>query len=382
MEFLTTIWNAIYSGGSYILPFLFVLGLVIVIHELGHYLAARSVGVHSEVFSVGFGPELFGFTDRRGTRWRFAAVPLGGYVKFLGDEDASSSTVDRSSLQKLSPEMLARSFPAQSVLKRSWIVFAGPFSNFILAIFVFAVLFMSVGKDLLAPRIDNVIAGSAAEMGGMKAGDLVLKIDGQPIESFSDMTRVVSINANKPLLFKLERAGAEVDVTITPTLKEKKTPFGIERNGFLGVSRSAKPEDVRHVRYGLVDSVVLGAGETWFIIERTLSYIGGLIMGTEKADQLSGPIRIAQISGEMASYGFAPLFQLVAILSVSIGFLNLLPVPILDGGHLVFYFFEWVLGKPVSDKVQEYGFKIGFALVILLMVFATWNDVWHLVSLG
>lgn len=381
MDVLSALSGFFGGVAGYGLPFLFVLGVVIIIHELGHYWAARSVGVKSEVFSVGFGPELFAFVDRRGTRWRLALIPLGGYVKFLGDDDASSSTVSADALSRLTDDERRHSFPAQNVARRSWIVFAGPLANFILAIVVFAALFMSVGKEVLAPRVDAVLPGSAAEAAGIKSGDLFLSADGKNVNSFQELQRIISINAGNAIPVTLERGGAEVKLTVTPVLKEQKTPFGVQRSGVLGVSRSAQPTDVRYEKYGLVDAARLAVAETWFIVERTGAYISGLIMGTEKADQLSGPIRIAQISGELASYGFAPLIQLTALLSVSIGLLNLLPVPMLDGGHLVFYALEALRGKPVSERVQEWSFRAGFALVICLMLFATWNDILHLLSL-
>ena len=305
-------------GGSflgYALPFLFVLTIVVFFHELGHFWVARRCGVKIDAFSIGFGPELFGFYDRHGTRWRFAAIPLGGYVRFFGD-DSAASTPDQTALSRMDADERKQSFFYKPVAQRAAIVAAGPIANFILAILIFAGIFMFYGK--------------------------------------------------------------QIALSATPTLDEHKDRFGnVTRIGRLGITGLMDPP----VRVGPLAALSLGAAETWFVVDRTFSYIGGIFAGRESADQLGGPLRIAQVSGQVASISFTALMHLTAVLSVSIGLLNLFPVPMLDGGHLLFYAYEALRGRPLSEKAQEMGFRIGLALVIMLMVFATWNDLIHFASL-
>jgi len=379
-DFLSGI-NALGGGVlAYLVPFLFVLTLVVVFHELGHFLVARRCGVRVLVFSIGFGPELFGFNDRHGTRWKLSAIPLGGYVKFFGDENAAS-VPDQAALAAMSEEERRHSFIHQPVARRAAIVVAGPLANFLLAIAIFAALFMIFGKPSTSPRVDAVQPGSAAEAAGFKPGDMVLTIDGRPIESFPDMQQVVSTSAGEALTFEVDRGGVKVTLKATPTLRESKDRFGnVHRIGVLGITRSPSPDDTHFQPVGPLKAVELGAQRTWFVVDRTLSYIGGVISGREAADQLGGPIRIAQVSGQVATEGLPSLFSLAAVLSVSIGLLNLFPVPLLDGGHLLFYGIEAVRGKPLSERAQEVGFRIGLAIVVMLMIFATYNDLLHLAA--
>lgn len=366
---------------GYIIPFLFVLTLVVFFHELGHFWVARRAGVRVLTFSLGFGPEIAGFTDRHGTRWRLAAVPLGGYVRFFGDEDAAS-TPDAGRLAQMTPAERRESFFFQPVGWRAAIVAAGPIANFLLAIAIFSIVFMVFGKQVTAPRVDQVNPGSAAEVAGFKPGDLVLEIDGTKVESFADMQRIVGSRAGERLAFTVERGDRQVELDATPELKEVKDPFGnVHRTGLLGISRSLAAGDVTVRRYGPVEAVGLGVQETWFVVARTFDYLGGLIAGRESADQLGGPIRIAQVSGQVATFGIGALLSLAAVLSVSIGLLNLFPIPLLDGGHLLFYAFEAIRGRPLSARTQDIGFRIGLALVLMLMIFATWNDVLHIAAM-
>jgi regulator of sigma E protease len=370
------------GGGfiGYVVPFLFVLTLVVFFHELGHFLIARRCGIRVLVFSIGFGPELFGFNDRYGTRWKVSAVPLGGYVKFLGDENAASAT-DHKAVAAMSEADKKQAFIHKGVGARAAVVAAGPIANFLLAIAIFAGIFMTVGKQSTSARVDTVVADSAAAAAGFMPGDLVLSIDGRKIENFSDMQRIVSISAGAPLSIEIERGGVHQTLKATPALKEVKDAFGnVHRMGVLGISRSMAPGDVKVQRVDPLTAVVLGAEETWFVVDRTLSYIGGIFAGRENADQLGGPIRIAQVSGQVATAGFVPLIHLAAVLSVSIGLLNLFPIPLLDGGHLLFYLIEAVRGRPLSERAQEVGFRIGLAIVVMLMIFATFNDILHLAT--
>lgn len=381
MDVLTGMGSLGSSIIGYIVPFLFVLTLVVFFHELGHFWVARRAGVRVLTFSLGFGPEIAGFTDRHGTRWRLAAVPLGGYVRFFGDEDAAS-TPDERKLSQMSAAERRESFFYQPLRWRAAIVAAGPIANFILAIVIFALVFMIFGRQVTQPRVDQITPASAAERAGFQTGDLILSIDGTPIESFSDMQRVVGASAGQQLTFVVDRGGADVTLTAIPELKEMKDSFGnVHRLGLLGISRSLAAADVTTRRYGPVEAVGMGAQETWFVVTRTFDYLGGVISGRESTDQLGGPIRIAQVSGQVATHGIGALLSLAAVLSVSIGLLNLFPIPLLDGGHLLFYAVEAVRGRPLSPRTQDIGFRIGLAIVLMLMVFATWNDVLHLAAM-
>jgi len=380
MEFLGAMGGATGSLLGYVIPFLAVLTVVVFVHELGHFLVGRWCGVGVTAFSVGFGPEIVGFTDRQGTRWKLSAIPLGGYVKFAGDIN-SASVPDADALAQMSPQERAISFHHKPVWKRAAIVAAGPIANFLLAITLFAAMAYINGQQVLAPRIEAVQPGSAAERAGFQPRDLVLSIDGQPISGFGEMQRIISASAEDTLEFTVERGGREVVLTAVPDLKETQTPFGKQRIGLLGLQASRSPEDVRTVTFGPVDSIGFGIRETRYVVERTMTYISRLIVGREYADQLSGPLRIAQVSGTVASLGgVAALVSLVAVLSVSIGLINLFPIPLLDGGHLLFYAIEALRGRPLSDRAQEIGFRIGLAIVVMLMLFATWNDIVHLGS--
>ncbi len=370
------------GGGfvGYIIPFLFVLTLVVFFHELGHFLIARRAGIRVLVFSIGFGPEIFGFNDRRGTRWKLAAIPLGGYVKFLGDENAASAT-DHAAVAKMSATEKREAFIHKSVGARAAVVAAGPIANFLLAIVIFAGIFMFYGKQSTSARVDTVAADSAAATAGFKPGDLVVSIDGRKIENFADMQRIVSTRAGETLAIEIERGGVNQTLKAVPALKEMKDAFGnMHRIGVLGISRSMAPGDMKVERVNPLAAVWMGAEETWFVVERTLAYIGGIVAGREAADQLGGPIRIAQVSGQVATAGFVPLLHLAAVLSVSIGLLNLFPIPLLDGGHLLFYLIEAIRGRPLSERAQEMGFRIGLAIVVMLMIFATFNDILHLAT--
>jgi regulator of sigma E protease len=370
------------GGGvvGYLVPFLFVLSLVVFFHELGHFLVARWCGVRILVFSIGFGPEIVGFNDRYGTRWKIAAIPLGGYVKFFGDENAASMP-DAERLAGMDESEKSQSFVFQPVAKRAAIVVAGPMANFLLAIIIFAGIFILYGKQSMTARVDTVQADSAAAAAGFQPGDLVVAINGGAIGDFADMQRVVSESAGEPLTITVDRKGTQVVLKATPALKEIKDNFGnVHRIGILGITRSTAAEDLKFQPVPPPQAVWMGVQETWFVIDRTLSYIGGVVVGREAADQLGGPIRIAQMSGQVATAGFVALIHLAAVLSVSIGLLNLFPIPLLDGGHLLFYSIEALRGRPLSERAQEVGFRIGLAIVLMLMIFATFNDIVHLAT--
>ncbi len=356
-----------YTG--WIVPFLFTLTVIVFFHELGHFLVARWCGIRVLVFSLGFGPEIAGFTDRLGTRWKLSAIPLGGYVKFFGDEN-EASVPDPATLAAMSEEERKQSFFGQSVGRRAAVVVAGPLTNFILAIVLFAAVFMVVGKQIAVPRVSAVEAGSPAATAGFQPGDLVTAIDGRKIDNFVDMQRVVGFAGGHPLTIVVDRGGVPITLTATPELRGGR--------GILGVTRSNQPGDVRVESVSPLDAVKLGVDKTWFIVDTTLSYIRDVFVGRQSADQIGGPIGIARISGQVAELGWGALIDFIGVISVSIGLLNLFPVPLLDGGHLLFYLIEAVRGRPLSERAQEVGFRIGLAIVVMLMIFATVNDILHL----
>ncbi|HEY5082049.1 MAG TPA: RIP metalloprotease RseP [Bauldia sp.] len=363
---------------GYVVPFLFVLTIVVFFHELGHFLVARWCGVAVKTFSIGFGPELIGFTDRTGTRWRISAIPLGGYVRFLGDGSEMSNT-DREAIAAMPVAERMRTFAGKGVGARAAIVAAGPIANFILAVVIFAGIFSIVGQQTVTPRVDTVIAGSPAEKAGVQAGDIVVSVNGSAISSFTDLQRIVGFASGEALTLVLKRGDADVTVTATPERKEVTDSFGNkQRLGVLGISRDQKSTDVVTQRYSVPAAAWAGIKETWFITDHTLGYLFGVATGRESADQLGGPIRVAEVSAQVATLGFVALLNLAAILSVSIGLINLFPVPMLDGGHLLYFAFEAARGRPLSERVQDIGFRIGLAAVLMLMIFATWNDIIHL----
>ncbi|MBB4040855.1 regulator of sigma E protease [Microvirga flocculans] len=380
MDFITMIGGATGSLFLTLISFLVVLTVVVFIHEFGHFWVGRLCGVGVTAFSIGFGPELFGWTDKKGTRWKICAIPLGGYVKFVGDLNAAS-VPDQGQLDQMPLEQRAISFPHQSVAKRAAIVAAGPIANFVLAIAIFAGFNYFSGRLVLEPRIEAVQPGSAAEKAGFQPKDLILTVDGRTIETFADMQLIVSSSAGEPLDFTVERSGQVVSLTATPNFVERTSPFGKQRIGLLGVEASRDPSAIKRLTYSPWGAVKSAVVETWNLVERTLNFVRRLVMGVESADQLSGPIGIARASGTAFDVGGVySLVSLIGFMSVSIGLINLFPIPLLDGGHLLFYAIEAVRGRPLSEKAQEIGFRIGFALVAMLMLFATWNDLVHLGS--
>jgi regulator of sigma E protease len=368
------------GGGvaAYLIPFLFVLSLVVFFHELGHFLVARLCGVRILVFSIGFGPEIIGFNDRHGTRWKIAAIPLGGYVKFFGDENAGSAP-DTPRLETMTEGERQQSFFFQPIWKRAAIVVAGPMANFVLAIAISATLFMLYGKQTMSPRVDTVQSGSPAAAAGFQPGDLVVTIDGKPIDNFEDMQRIVSESAGDTLKITVDRNGIQVLLTAVPALKEEKDLFGnVHRMGILGIQHAPTPDEAKFQPVSPPRAVWMAVQETWAVVDQTLTYIGGVVTGHKSADQLSGPIGIARVVGQAATISFTFLVHIAAVISVSIGLLNLFPIPLLDGGHLLFYSIEALRGRPLSDRAQEVGFRIGLAIVLMLMIFATFNDIVHL----
>ena len=382
-EFFLHSFNTLGHGLiGYIIPFLFVLTIVVFFHELGHFLVARWAGVKVLTFSLGFGPELVGFNDRHGTRWKISAIPLGGYVKFFGDESEASTPASAETLAGMTEEERAGSFHHKKVGPRAAIVAAGPIANFILAIVIFTCLFTFFGKPSTTARVDKIEAGSAAaarRLPGRRRRHRDRWQDHRQLLRHA-AHRQHSCRRHADLHHQARRFHAAAAAR-TPELREVKDPFGnAHRLGILGITRATAPGDVVTERVDPATALWLGVKETWFVIDRTLAYIGGVFTGREAADQVGGPLRIAQISGQVATIGLAALIHLAAVLSISIGLLNLFPVPLLDGGHLLFYAVEAVRGRPLSERAQEMGFRIGLGLVLMLMVFATYNDILHLAA--
>ena len=376
MSFLSNF--SLWSAGTWIVPFLVVLGVVVFVHEMGHFLVARFFGVTVDAFSIGFGPEIFAFIDRYGTRWRLAVIPLGGYVKFKGDDNAAS-VPSREDLGRLSEEERRGNFHAKPVAQRAAVVAAGPIANFILAIFILTFWFIFVGKAILEPRVETIEPGSAAEAAGIKPGDLIVGIGGSRVQSFDEVQRVVVMSAGTELDVTVERGGVEIPLKATPRLKETTDKFGNSMKiGLLGIARPTKREDVVMHTYDPVSAFSMSLSETWFWMKQPLVFIERLSTGNASADDLGGVIRIAELSRDVASVSVVELFRWIAIISINIGLMNLFPIPLLDGGHLLFYGIEAIRGRPLSERTLEIGFRIGFALVIMLMIFATRNDVIHL----
>ena len=365
-----------------IIPFLIVLTIIVFFHELGHFLVARSVGIKVVTFSLGFGPELFGFYDRYGTRWKVSAVPLGGYVKFFGDENAAS-VPDHEAAAAMSEAERRVSFVHKGVGARSAVVVAGPIANFILSVLLFAAIFISAGRPIVPARIDEVVSDSAAAAAGLQAGDLVVAIDGRPVSGFTDMQRIVAGSAGRTLTLTIDRGGAREDIKATPTA----TTFC---NAVLGIKKT-RADEVSFQTERPDAALALGVRETYFVVERSLCFVAGVFVGRESASQLGGPIGIAKAAGDAWTTGLdnggigaaiAQLIYLSAFLSASIGLLNLFPIPLLDGGHLLFYAIELVRGRPLSERAQEFGFRIGLAIVVVLMLFATKNDILARLGIG
>ena len=356
------------------LAFLFVLTVVIFVHELGHFLVARWCGVRVKTFSIGFGKEIFGFNDRYNTRWRLAWIPLGGYVKFLDDENGAS-VPSREALQRMSTAEREGAFQTKPLASRAAIVAAGPIANFLLAILVFALTFTFVGVNVTAPRVDELVADGAAARAGFKAGDVIVSIEGQKIEAFADMQRIVSASADNELTFGVDRSGTLlVHQGHARTARDLRSVRQQAQGRRHRHQAQCHPAGMAVQDYGPVEAVGLAVKESYYIVSRTLGYLYDVVTRRESGDQLGGPLRIADISGQVASLGFLALINLTAVLSVSIGLINLFPIPLLDGGHLMFYAIEAVRGRPLSERAQEVGFRIGLAIVLLLLVYTTYQD--------
>ncbi len=356
--------------------FLFVITIVVFFHELGHFIVARWCGVRVEAFSIGFGREIFGFTDRKGTRWKLSWIPLGGYVRFLGDADVSSrpdpNVMREYEERRLSgagdPEIFGEPMHTKPVLQRALVAAAGPVANFILAIVIFAAVLLSTGKPASPPVVEAVTKGSAAELAGIRPGDSILKVGNVAVKDFSELQRIVSASAGQQLQLTIIRDRSQLVIPVVPSKIEGSDDKGAKYTfGRLGIRDTL-------VSVGLGEALAGGVNQTWFIIAQTGSYVGKIFTGRESADQLHGIVGIGEVSSEAAQIGFMALLSLAGLMSVSIGLVNLLPIPVLDGGHLLYYGCEAVLGRPLGERAQEVGFRLGLAFVLCLMLLATFND--------
>ncbi len=357
------------GGLGYIVPFLIVLTILVFVHELGHYLIARWNKVRVDVFSIGFGPELFGWSDRAGTRWKISALPLGGYVKMFGEGDIG--TAEGGVPTEMSAAERAVSFKHKRLPQRAAVVVAGPAANFIFAVVAFALVFATVGQSVTQPIVGQVMPGSAAAAAGLQPGDKFVAVDGTKISRFEQIQQIIGLNTGTTVPIMVERNGKHVALTATPQIVVDTDRFGNQHTiARLGVQAKAGAL----VRLDPATAVWHGVQQTWGITAGTMEALWQMISGRRSGDELSGPVGIVRMSGEVASGGVIALIGFMAVLSVNLGLINLFPIPLLDGGHLLFYVAEAIRGKPLGHRAQEYGFRLGLALVLTLMVFATWND--------
>ncbi len=361
MDLVTLLWD-------YIIPFIFVLTVLVFVHELGHYWIARRNGVRVEVFSIGFGPEVFGWNDKNGTRWKFSAIPMGGYVKMFGeggevlDEDGNAIPMPQ--------EDAAVSFAHKRLGQRAAIVFAGPAANFIFAIIVFAGLFAFLPTQIPLAAIGEIQEGSAAEQAGFKSGDTVEAISGREVHYFTELRDIVLVSPGQALTFSILRDGQPMKISVTPRIIGENPP-----QGRLGVAPDPEKFEVEEI--GIAEASLKAVSHSFSIMGQILGAIGEIFTGDRGSEELGGPLRIAQMSGQIAQLGMAQLLSFIAVFSINLCLINLFPIPVLDGGHLVFYAFEALLGRPLGEKAQEYSFRFGLILVLALMVFATFNDLTH-----
>jgi regulator of sigma E protease len=352
---------------DWVLPTVVILTALIFFHELGHYLVARWCGVAVETFSIGFGREIVGWTAKSGTRWRIAMLPLGGYVKFAGDQNAASAP-DHASIDPNNPNI----FHNKPLWQRAAVVFAGPAANFLLAIVIFAGLFVSIGQPHTPAMVDRVIDGSPAAAAGLLPGDVIIEANGETVDGFNDLQRIVAINLDREMTLMVRRDGGVVSVGLRPDVIEQDDGFGrTSRIGRVGVIAASKRE---YRQMGPIAAVGEAVESVWETITATLQAVGDMITGDRSVSELRGPPGIAHLAGEVAKLGIVPLVNFAAFISISLGLINLFPIPMLDGGHLLFYAVEAVRGKPLGDAAQEIGYRIGLGLVVTLMVVATFND--------
>ena len=360
---------------TYIVPFIILILVVVFIHEYGHYYFAKKYGVGVTDFSIGFGQEIFGWNDKSGTRWKICWIPLGGYVKFFGDRNVYSQTDQDEILKKYSKEDQQKLFVLKPLYQRVLIVFGGPLANFLLAIVIFFSIYTFIGKDFTPAVINEVQNESPAMIGGLKQNDIILEIDGNKVSSILDVSKFITTSTDDFISFKVERFDQEYILKVKPNMVLSDDNLGNKVNKrIVGIKLGAYNNEINHVKLGPTKALIYSVKEVYFVCISSLKYIGTMLKGTGDSSQLGGPIRIAKITGQVAEIGLLPFISIMAYISISLGLINLFPIPMLDGGHLMFYAFEKILGRPLSQKTQEGFFRIGIFLLLSLMFFTTFND--------
>ncbi len=360
---------------SYIIPFIVLILVVVFIHEYGHYYFAKKYGVGVTDFSIGFGQEIIGWNDKSGTRWKICWIPLGGYVKFFGDRNVFSQADQEKILEKYNKEDQEKLFVLKPLYQRVLIVFGGPLANFLLAIAIFFSIYTFIGKDFTPAVIHEVQKDSPAMIGGLKQNDIILEIDGNKVNSIMEVSKYITTSTNEFINFKVERFNQEYLFKVKPNIVLSDDNLGNKVNKrMVGIKLGAYNNEINHVKLGPIKALTYSVKEVYFVSLSSLKYIGSMIKGTGDSSQLGGPIRIAKITGQVAEIGILPFISIMAYISISLGLINLFPIPMLDGGHLMFYAFEKILGRPLSQKTQEGFFRIGIFLLLSLMFFTTFND--------
>ena len=360
---------------SYILPFIALIVVVVFIHEYGNYYFAKRYGVGVTDFSIGFGKEMFGWNDKSGTRWKICVIPLGGYVKFFGDRNVYSQADNEKIIKEYSKEDQEKLFVLKPLYQRALIVFGGPLANFLLAILIFFSIYTFAGKDFTPAVINEVQKDSPAMVAGLKDNDIVISIDGNEVKSIMDVSKFITMSTDEFISFTIKRFDQELIFRVKPNLVNSEDNLGNKINKrMIGIKLGAYNNEVNHVKLGPSKAIYYAVNEVYYVTTSSLKYLGSMIAGNGDSSQLGGPIRIAKISGQVAEFGILPFISLMAYISISLGLINLFPIPMLDGGHLMFYGIEKILGRPLSQKTQEGFFRIGMFLLLSLMFFTTFND--------
>ena len=360
---------------SYIIPFFVLILVVVFIHEYGHYYFAKRYGVGVTDFSIGFGKEMFGWNDKSGTRWKICVIPLGGYVKFFGDRNVYSQADNEKIIKEYSKEDQEKLFVLKPLYQRALIVFGGPLANFLLAILIFFSIYTFAGKDFTPAVINEVQKDSPAMVAGLKDNDIVISIDGNEVKSIMDVSKFITMSTDEFISFTIKRFDQELIFRVKPNLVNSEDNLGNKINKrMIGIKLGAYNNEVNHVKLGPSKAIYYAVNEVYYVTTSSLKYLGSMIAGNGDSSQLGGPIRIAKISGQVAEFGILPFISLMAYISISLGLINLFPIPMLDGGHLMFYGIEKILGRPLSQKTQEGFFRIGMFLLLSLMFFTTFND--------
>jgi len=360
---------------STILPFIALILVVVFIHEYGHYYFAKMYGVGVTDFSIGFGKEIFGWNDKSGTRWKICWIPLGGYVKFFGDRNVFSQADQEKILQQYSKEDQDKLFVLKPLYQRVLIVAAGPFANFLLAIVIFFSVYTFVGKDFTPAVINEVQKDSPAMTAGLKNNDIIVSIDGNKVKSIMEVSKFIMMSTDEFIDFIVLRSNQNLTYKVKPNIVAGEDNLGNKINKrMVGIKLGAYNNEINHVKLGPAKALFYSINEVYYVCISSLKYLGSMIVGSGDSSQLGGPIRIAKITGQVAEFGILPFLSMMAYISISLGLINLFPIPLLDGGHLMFYSFEKILGHPLSQKVQEGFFRIGMFLLLSLMFFTTFND--------